>query len=173
MSFTLDAGQRAQRKLLITVAEWATGENTTSKELLGIRTPDSSIEFNADTQTSTDILGNNYTDVEKTQPVQTFDPHSIIGNSALDELMFKAALENDIDKFNNAFTVYVIAAFIDSGSGTTHAYYAVKHTDCTILPTSLGGDAYVGMPLEVHFSNKITKGTVDALTASFEFSATT
>lgn len=169
MSMALTDGQRAQRKLLITVAEWATGENTTVKELLGVRTPDSSIEFNPDIQKSTDILGTTYTDVEKTEPQQTFDPHYIIGGSALDEYMVKAALKNDIDKFNGVFTIYVIAAFMDSGSGTTHAYYTVKHEGCTILPTSVGGEAYTGMPLEVHYSNKITEGTVDALTDSMEF----
>ena len=169
MSLALDSGQRAQRKLLITVAEWSTGTNTTAREILGVRTPDSSIEFNPDTQTSTDVLGINYTDVEKTEPQQTFDPHYIIGGSALDEYMAKAALDNDIDKYNGAFTIYVISAFMDSGSGSTHAYYTVMHEGCTILPTSMGGEDYTAMPLEVHFSNDITKGTVDKLSDDFTF----
>lgn len=170
MSMDLTTGQRAQRKLLITVAEWGASGSTT-KEVLGVRTPDSSIEFNPDTQKTTDVLGIGYTDVEKTEPQQTFDPHYIIGGSALDEYMVKAALANDIDAFNGAFTIYVITAFIDSGSSSSHAYYAVKHEGCTILPTSLGGEAYTGMPLEVHLSNDITEGTVDKLDNSFTFTA--
>lgn len=169
MALALNDGQRAQRKLMITVAEWSTGTSTTAREILGARTPDSSIEFNPDTQKSTDVLGITYTDVEKTEPQQSFDPHYVIGGSALDEMMVEAALKNDIDKFNGAFSIYVITAFIDSGASGSHAYFAVKHEGCTILPTSLGGEAYTGMPLEVHYSNKITEGTVDKLDDDFTF----
>ena len=71
--FNLSAGQRAERKLLITVAEWQEG-NESVREVLGTRTEDSSIEYNADISTTTDILGNNYTDINRTQPQQDFDP---------------------------------------------------------------------------------------------------
>ena len=53
--FNLDAGQRAERKLLITVAEWMEG-STQTREILGTRTEDSSIEYNPDIETTTDIL---------------------------------------------------------------------------------------------------------------------
>ena len=51
MAFNLATGQRAERKLLITVAAWMEGEGTSAtevREILGTRTPDSSIEYNAD-----------------------------------------------------------------------------------------------------------------------------
>ena len=82
--FNLPEHRRAERKQLLTVAEWTegTGTNATQvRELLGRRTEDSSIEYNADTATSTDILGLNYTDVNKTQPQQDFDPYLILGGS--------------------------------------------------------------------------------------------
>lgn len=165
---TLKDGQRAQRKTLITVAEWKSGEDK-KREILGVRTEDSSIEFNPDTQTSTDILGITYTDVNKTEPQQDFDPYYLIGGSALGAYLADAALNNDIDAYNNVFDVYIIAAFIDNTSGSTHAYKTVKHQNCTILPTSLGGDAYVSMPIEVHLSNNIVRGTVDKLSDDFTF----
>ena len=154
---------RVQRKLLITVAEWTEGTGssaTTKKEILGWRTPDSSIEYNPDKQKTTDVLGITYGDIEKTEPTQTFDPHYVNSGSDLDTYLKKAAMENDIDAYNGAFTVYVIDATQDSGSGSSHAYYAVKHTGCTISPTSLGGENYVSMPIEVDYSNNITVGTV-------------
>ena len=53
--FNLRAGQRAERKLLITVAEWdettTVGTTTTTtqvREFLGTRTEDSSIEYNSE-----------------------------------------------------------------------------------------------------------------------------
>lgn len=170
--FNLNNGQRAERKLLITVAEWTETEGTTStqvREILGTRTEDSSIEYNADVATSTDILGNNYTDINRTQPQQDFDPYLILGGSKL------GAKLNDIRKRNavselNQFTLYIITAFV--GDSTT-GYEAEKHTDCTIAYNSMGGDANVNFPISVYFSNKITNGTVDKLSDDFVFTPDT
>lgn len=172
MNLNLAAKERAQRKTLITVAEWTpNGAEAPIREILGARTEDSAIEFNADVATSTDILGITYTDVNKTEPQQTFDPFFLLGGSKLGEYLVDAALENRINDYNGKFNVYIIAAFINDKSGTTAAtkYMAVKHTGCSIIPTSMGGDAYVSMPIEVHYSNDITKGSVDKLADDFEF----
>jgi hypothetical protein len=162
----LNDGQRAARKLLITVAEWGDSKSP-SREILGTRTEDSSIEFNADIETSTDILGVTYTDVNKTEPQQDFDPFYVLGGSKLSAYLAQAALKNNIDAYNNVFTVYIITAFI----GSSGAYEAVKHTGCSIIPTSMGGDSYISMPIEVHYSNNITTGTVDKLSDDFVFTA--
>lgn len=212
----LNAGQRAQRKLLITVAEWALDDDmynilatepadwstdyanyfvkdatgfkantetawksntyyeklekgATVRQILGARTEDSSIEFNPDVETSTDILGITYTDVNKTEPQQDFDPMYIIGGSKLAAYLVTNALANNIDAYNNVFNMYLISAFIDGDKASS--YYAVCHSGCTILPTSMGGDAYTALPIEVHFSNNITEGSVDKLTDDFTFTA--
>jgi hypothetical protein len=34
------------------------------------------------------------------------------------------------------------------------------HKNCTVNPTSIGGSAFVDMPIEITYSNDITKGTV-------------
>ena len=171
MATNLNVGQRAERKTLITVAEWNTGTGTTTqkREILGTRTEDSSIEFNADIETITDIRGITYTDVNKTEPQQDFDPFYILGGSQLAEYLSNAALSNNIAAYNGTFTIYIIEAFIgDSTSG----YTAIKHSGCSIIPTSIGGDSYVSMPIEVHYSNNITLGTVDKLSDDFTFTAT-
>ena len=161
--FNLADGQRAERKLLITVAEWKEGEQDV-REILGKRTEDSSIEYNPDIQTSTDILGHNYTDINKTQPQQDFDPYLILGGSKL------GAKLNDIRKRNalselSQFTLYVITAFV----GSKGAYEAEKHEGCTITYNSMGGDANVNFPISAYFSNVITNGTVDKLSDDFVF----
>lgn len=170
----LREGQRAERKLLVTVAEWEepTLDGTTTgseqvRELLGVRTEDSSIDYNPDIQESTDILGNNYTDVNKTQPTQAFDPFLILGGSRL------AAFLNDIRRRNalselQQFTIYVITAFVGN---ETDGYECEKHIDCSITYDSIGGDANVNFPITVHFSNKITTGTVDKIASDFTFTA--
>lgn len=161
--FNLPAGQRAERKLLITVAEW-TEESSEVREILGTRTEDSSIDYNPDIETTTDILGINYTDLNRTQPQQDFDPFLVLGGSKL------GAKLNDIRRRNalaelSQFTVYIITAFVGSAS----AYEAEKHEGCTIAYNSIGGDSNVNFPISVYYSNKITTGTVDKLADDFKF----
>lgn len=173
-TINLTAGQRAQRKTLITVARWKESDQKKT-EILGTRTEDSSIEFNPDIQTTTDILGVTYTDVNKTEPQQTFDPFYILGGSDLSVYLSQAALKNDIDAYNNVFDVYIIAAYMTDGEASVQdgKYYCVKHSGCSILPTSIGGDSYTSMPIELHYSNNITEGTVDKLSKDFKFSGDT
>ena len=124
----LKNGQRAERKLLITLVEWDEQlEGTTGteqvREIQGVRVEDSAIEYNPDIQESTDILGNNYTDVNKTQPSQSMDPNTIIGGGRL------SAYLNDIRRRNalselQGFTVYIITAFIGNEAD---GYEAEKH----------------------------------------------
>ena len=217
--FSLDVDQRAERKLLITVAEWrnntdpsqyvlteskpidwetkytdyytassatppvyshVTGETAPTwsastyhmgvdRTIMGKRTPDSSIEYNVDSETSTDILGFNYTDVNKTQPQQSFDPHLILGGDKFSEKL------NDIRKRNalselQQFTLYVITAFVSVQSGQDKYYETERHTGCTILYESIGGEDNVNFPLTAYFSNNITNGFVDKLSDDFIFS---
>ena len=172
--FNLAQGQRAERKLLITVAEWTetveSGGTTTTetvREILGTRTPDSSIEYNPDMETSTDVRGINYTDVNKTQPQQDFDPHLVLGGAKLGAKLNDIRRRNAISELNQ-FTLYVITAFVGDA---TNGYEAEKHTGCTIMYNSIGGDSNVNFPISIYFSNIITTGTVDKLSDDFEFTA--
>lgn len=204
----LDAGKRAERKTLITVAgwkeytlltseptDWATNytdyytkyagkyisvtgteaptfaTNTyysaeSFKEVLGARVEDSSIELNAEIETMTDILGKTYTDVNKTEPQQTLDPSNVIGGSRLSAYLYDAVIHNRITDYSQAFDVYIISGFMGDA---TNGYETVMHKDCSIIPTSIGGSAYVQMPIEIHFSNDIVSGTVDKLADDFTF----
>lgn len=165
-SFNLSQGQRAERKLLITVAEWMEGSKQ-EREILGTRTEDSSIEYNPDIETTTDILGINYTDLNRTQPQQDFDPYLILGGSKLGAKLNDIRRRNALSELSQ-FTVYIITAFVgDSSSG----YATERHTDCTITYNSIGGDTNVNFPISVYFSNNITLGTVDKLASDFTFTA--
>ena len=166
----LNPGQRAERKLLVTVAEWEEAQSGTTatetvREVLGTRTEDSSIDYNPDIEESTDILGNNYTDVNKTQPTQAFDPYLILGGSRLGAFLNDIRRRNALSELTGAFTIYIITLFV----GTEGAYEAEKHDDCTITYENIGGDANVNFPITVHFSNKITTGTVDKIGADLVF----
>ena len=209
--FNLATHQRAERKLLLTVAEWkdadgrfysvmkdepadwatnytsyytksgdtytaVTGDSAPTweantyyakveRELLGRRTEDSSIEYNPDIETSTDILGINYTDINKTQPEQAFDPYLILGGSRLAPKMDDLRRRNAISEISG-FTIYVITAYVGDA---TNGYAAERQDNCTITYDSLGGDVRVNFPITVHYSNEITLGKVDKLGDSFTF----
>ena len=164
--FNLSSGQRAERKLLITVAEWTEGGTNQVREILGTRTEDSSIDYNPDIETTTDILGINYTDLNRTQPQQDFDPYLVLGGSKLGALLNDIRRRNALSELNQ-FTIYVITAFV----GTTGSYEAERHTGCTITYNSIGGDSNVNFPISVYFSNNITTGTVNKLGNDFTFTA--
>ena len=163
----LPTGRRAERKLLVTIAEWMEGTSTV-REILGTRTEDSSIDYNADIETSTDVLGNNYTDVNRTQPQQEFDPYLVLGGSRLAAFLNDIRRRNAVSEFSQ-FTMYIVTMFV----GTAGAYEAEKQVDCTIAINSIGGDANVNMPITVYYSNKITTGTVDKIAEDFVFTADT
>lgn len=136
-----------------------------SREILGRRTEESSIEYNVDMENTTDILGINYADINKTQPQQDFDPYLILGGSRL------GAKLNDIRKRNaltelSDFTLYIITAYIGDA---TNGYEAERHDYCTVTYNSLGGDTKVNMPISAYFSNDITNGIVDKLADDFTF----
>lgn len=162
--FNLQNGQRAERKLLITVAEWMEGTQQT-REILGTRTEDSSIDYNPDIETTTDILGINYTDLNRTQPQQDFDPYLILGGSKLGPKLNDIRRRNALSELSQ-FTVYIITAFVGSAS---EGYATEKHTGCTITYNSIGGDSNVNFPISVYYSNNITTGTVDKLADDFTF----
>ena len=75
-------------------------------------------------------------------------------------------IHNRITDYTNFFRVYVISGFVGDA---TNGYETVRHDECSIIPTSVGGSAWVEMPLEIHYSNKITSGTVDKLADDFTF----
>lgn len=182
--FNMPDKQYAERKQLITVAEWKDENGSitigsdekaykVNREILGTRTEESSIEYNNDMSQTTDIRGINYADLNKTQPQQTFDPYLPLGGSKLGPLINDIRRRNALAEYQQ-FTVYIITAYI----GTAGAYEAECHTNCTIVPTSLGGDSKVNMPLEVHLSNDYNGsgapglGTVDKLSDDFVFTPT-
>ena len=214
-------GQRAQRKTLITVAEWTgaahdvytlttsqpadwattyddyytytggeyvqvTGEtaptwaantyyakstSTTYRQILGTRTEDSQIDTNPDIETSTDILGVTWTDVNKTEPQQAFDPFLVLGGSKLGALLNDIRSRNALSELSQ-FKAYIITAFIGNKND---GYAAELHEGCTIEYTSFGGDANVNFPITLHLSNYANgvaqpqRGTVDKLTDDFVF----
>ena len=160
IQFNLKDGQKAERKLLVTavnVGDSITkGSGTPEWQIIGVGVEDSSIEYNPDTETKTDILGITETTVNKLETSQTFEPMTVRGGSKLAVKLYNQIKYNRVSEFA-MYEVMQIHAYV----GTDGAYEAEVHKNCTITPQSLGGDAYVDMPIDINYSNDKVHGTVD------------
>ena len=158
--FNLKDGQKAERKLLVTavnVGDSITkGSGTPEWQIIGVGVEDSSIEYNPDTETKTDILGITETTVNKLETSQTLEPMTVRGGSKLAVKLYNQIKYNRVSEFA-MYEVMQIHAYV----GTDGAYEAEVHKNCTITPQSLGGDAYVDMPIDINYSNDKVHGTVD------------
>ena len=152
--FNVANGVKAVRKLLMTYVN--VGDNTTPEwELVGKGVEDSSIELNPNTETVTDITGVTETAVTKWEATQGFDPNTVKGGSKLNFKLHKI-WQDKTPELLSQFEVLIVYAYI--GEGTT--FDAEVQKNCTINITSIGGSAYVDMPIEITFSNDSDVGTV-------------
>lgn len=152
--FNVGANVKAPRKLLMTFVNVGT---STAKEweIVGKGVEESAIELNPNTNTITDITGVTETAVEKWEPNQSFDPNTVRGGSKLNFMLHKIWQDKTPEKLSQ-FEVLLVYAYI----GESPTFDAEIQENCTINITSLGGSAYVDMPIEISYSNDITKGTV-------------
>ncbi len=164
--FNLEKNQKAERNLLVTCVNM--GDNLSKNEgtpqwvPIGAGVANSSIEYNPTTEKVTDIFGVTETSVNKLEPSQSMDPMTVRGGNPL---LFKLTdiLERNALSELSMFEVMVIRAFIKEGEPTAKGgYHAEVHRNCTITPTSIGGDANVDMPISIDYSNDKILGTVNA-----------
>ncbi len=166
--FNVGAGVKAARKLLRTYVNVGTTEEK-KWFLVGSGVEESSIELNPNTETLTDILGVTTTDVTKWEPNQSFEPFTVKGGS---ELAFKLheIWMNKKPELLSQFEVLVCYNYVGN---ETDGYDAELQTNCTINITSIGGSAYVDMPIEIAYSNNSTRGTVTFKDGAPEFKSNT
>lgn len=159
-SFNLKDGQKAERKLLVTavnVGDSITKDSGTPEwQIVGVGVEDSSIEFNPDTETVTDILGITETTVNKLEVSQSLDPMTVRGGSKLALKLYNQVKYGRLSELA-MYEVMQIHAYV----GTEGAYEAEIHKGCTLTPQSIGGSSYIDMPIDISYSNDKVHGTVD------------
>ncbi len=152
--FNVGAGVKAARKLLMTFVN--VGDGSTPKwELVGRGVEDSSIELNPETESVKDITGVNETSVNGWAPTQSFEPFTVRGGSELAYKLHEIWL-NKKPELLSQFEVMIVYAYIDAD--TSKAFEAEVQKNCTINVTSIGGSAYVDMPIEISYSNDSVRG---------------
>ena len=159
-TINLADNQKAERKLLVTcvnVGDSIMAESGTPEwQPVGVGVEESSIEYNPDTETITDILGITETTVNKLEVTQSLEPMTVRGGSKLAEKVYDQVKYNKLSEMA-MWEVMQIHAYV----GTEGAYEAEVHKNCTLTPQSLGGSSNVDMPIEISFSNDKIHGTVN------------
>lgn len=153
--FNVAAGTKAQRKLLKHFVNVGTKE-TQEWELLGVGIEDSSIETNFETEEVNDILGNKETSVTSASPTQSFEPFTVRGGSKLAFKLHEIWLDKRYEELSR-FDMLTVYGYVGSEAD---GYDADMQSDCTITFSSIGGSAYVDMPITVNYSDKKERGTV-------------
>ena len=153
VDFNVGDGVKAARKLLMTFVDVSDSE-TPEWEIVGRGVEDSAIELNPNTETVTDILGITDTSVTKWEPSQSLEPNTVKGGSKLNFKLHQIWQDKMPEKLSQ-FDVLIVYAYI----GESSTFDAEVQKNCTINVNSLGGSSYVDMPIEISYSNDITKGT--------------
>lgn len=166
VTYNLPDGQKAERKLEMIFVNCGTSDKP-DWEIQGRGVEDASLEFNHDTEQVTDILGITDTNVAESKPSIEMDPNNIRGGQKLSAKLLDIERRHAIAEFGT-FEVLCVHAFAGEPS-----FLAEKHVNCTVVPTSLGGSDYVGMPITIYLSNDSTTGTATVASGVPTFTADT
>jgi hypothetical protein len=153
--FNVGAGVKAPRKLLKHYVNVGTKEEK-DWELIGIGVEDSAIETNFEEEEVLDIYQNFSSSVTGAKPTQSFDPFTVRGGSKLAFMLHEIWLNKEYEKLSQFEMLTVYSHVGDTSEG----YDATIEEDCTITFSSVGGSAYIDMPITVKYSDKKQRGTV-------------
>lgn len=148
-----------QRKMLACAID-ISSDSTPKYLVVGYKITSSTLEFNPDVETGTDINGRNFGSINKFEPSQSFEPHRLTTGDigALGEKLVHYFRYRELEKFSE-FKCILIYGFL----GTDGIYPADLYQTCTITPASLGGEMWTEMPFDVTFGGEVTHGHVDKL----------
>lgn len=168
-SIHLPTGQKADRKLeMIFVNVGTSGGSGYDWEIQGRGVEDASLEFNHDVEQTTDILGMTDTEVSPSKPSMELDPNTIRGGQKLNEKLLDIERRHAISELGT-FDVLLVHAYL--GESADGPFAAEVHHNCTVVPTSLGGSSYVGMPMSIYLSNDSELGTATIAEGKATFTA--
>jgi len=150
--------------LYVDVSEQTGSWSATSAvwEPQGYKTEDAALEFNPDTTTVTDILGDTYATVNSLERQMSFDPNTlrpIANRGKLNEILHEYVRRNELSKLSE-FKIMIAYGYTGT-VGTSHE--ADIYPLSTIEPTSLGGSSRVDFPFNIHLGGEAIFGTVNQM----------
>lgn len=157
-TFNTTAGQTVARELLIAYLNTGTAAEPVWSAI-GKRVEDSSSEFDWQTETKKDILGDTYGTMKKPIITQSFDPCELDAGDLAQKLIWDLAV---VDQNAQALASQdMLIAHFYAGSSAT-AFFAERYSACMIEVTGEGGEGggNLGLPINVTYGGTRTIGTV-------------
>lgn len=167
LTFNTVENQTIDRELLILCLNTGTAEAPVWSPV-GKRVADSSMEYDWSEETSTDILGNTYTTMNKPKITQTFDPWNLdAGDKAQLRIWNDAIRNHDTNAMSNN-DMLVLHTY--AGTKDT-AIFAERYSACAVKPSSLGGagGGKLAMPISVTYGGPRTTGTASVKDGAITF----
>ena len=156
LTFNTDPGVTVARELLIAYLNTGTA-STPVWSPIGKRVEDSSTEFDWDSETIRDILGNTYGKLKKPTITQSFDPCDLDGSDAAQVKLWNLGIKDADAQALSAQDMLIVHFY----AGETATPFAERYASCMIEITGLGGEGggNVGMPITVTYGGTRTTGT--------------
>lgn len=173
--FNTTEGQTIARQLLI--AYLNTGTSTTPVwSPIGKRVEDSTAEYDWQSETRKDILGDTYGSMKKPTVTQSFDPYELdSGDAAIKKIWEAAIRDQDVGALSNMDVLCV--HFYVSDSTTTTNFWAERYPSSMIEATGIGGEGggNLGMPINITYGGTRVVGyaTKASSTGAISFTAAT
>lgn len=166
VSFNTVSGQTISRESLVAFLNVGTAEEPVWSPI-GKRVEESSAEYDWDTETTRDILGNTFGHMKKPIVSQTFDPWDLDGGDAAQLKLWNLAVK-DHDAQALANLDMLIAHFY---AGTNTTPFAERYESCMVEVSELGGEGggEIAMPITVTYGGTRTLGKVSRTGASVTF----
>ena len=168
ITFNTDAGVTVARELLIAYLNTGTAA-TPVWSPVGKRVEDSSTEYDWDSETIRDILGNTYGKLKKPTITQSFEPCDLDGADAAQTKLWNLAVKDQNAQALSALDMLIVHFY----AGTAATPFAERYSSCMVEATGLGGEGggNVGMPITVTYGGDRTLGTAskDATTGAVTF----
>lgn len=167
LSFNTTAGAPVERNLLILYLNTGTTEAPVWSAI-GKRVEDSSAEFDWSDETKKDIFGNTYTTLQKPKITQSFDPCELDAGDVAQVKIWNLSVKDQDAAALSSQDMLLVHCY--AGTAGT-AMFAERYSACAIKPSSLGGSANVGMPIDVTFGGKRETGTAAVAAGAVTFTA--
>jgi len=156
ITFNTTNGQTIAREMLIAYLNVGTDEQPDWAPI-GKRVEESSAEYDWDTETLRDILGNTYGHMKKPIISQTFDPWDLDGGDTAQLKLWNLAVK-DHDAQALANLDMLIVHFYSGASATP---FAERYRSCMAEVSELGGEGggELAMPITVTYGGNRSVGT--------------
>lgn len=171
VNFNTPENQTVDRELLILCKNTGTGEAPVWSPV-GKRVNDSSMEYDWNEETSTDIMGDTYTTMDKPKITQNFDPWPLAAGDAAQLQIWTDSIRNHDTNAMANNDMLVLHCY--AGTAET-AVFSERYAACAVKPTSLGGagGGKLGMPITVTFGGVRTVGTAGVKDGTITFTPAT